>query len=129
MKSPDSDVLWPVLILGVVFFVSGRSDLAVPPVGFSLDKVAHAVVFGVLATSIVRLPAFRRRGWRGAGAAVLISLLYGGLDEFRQSFTPGRSVEMLDLAADGAGAVTAACLYQGNTWYRNLLEWTVHSSA
>jgi VanZ family protein len=129
MKFPDSDVFWPLLIVGVLFFVSGRSDLAVPSVGFSLDKVAHAVVFGALATSIVRLPAFRGRGWRGAGAAVLISLLYGGMDEFRQSFTPGRSVELMDLVADGTGAMTAACLYQGNAWYRNLLEWTLHASA
>lgn len=115
--------------MGTVFFVSGRSAIATPDVGFSLDKIAHVVVFGVLATSFVRLPFFQDRGWRGAWLAMGLTILYGVLDEFRQSFTPGRVVEFYDVIADTAGAFLAVVLYQGSQRYRAFLEWSKKSSA
>lgn len=92
--------------------VSGQSEVAAPVVGFSLDKVAHYGVFGVLAISVVRIEFFRTRGWRGAWSAAMLAMLFGGLDEFRQSFTPGRSVEISDWVADTLGAITAVAIYQ-----------------
>jgi len=109
----------------VVFFVSGESQVAVPDVGLSLDKFAHFAVFGVLATSLVRLPFFTSRGWKGAFEAAAIAVLYGGFDEVRQSFTPGRAVELADWVADTLGAVAAVILYRGFRPFRDLLEWSV----
>ena len=123
-----SDLTWPLLIIGVVFFVSGESEIAAPHVGITLDKVGHFAVFGALATSIVRLPRFRARGWGGACAAALIAMGYGALDEYRQSFTPGRSVEFADWIADALGAATGVLLYQSWPWYRRMLEWRIGPS-
>jgi VanZ family protein len=122
MQKAQRDWIWPLLIVGSVFFASGRSQIASPGWGLSVDKLAHFAVFGALATSLIRLPALSRRGWRGAVAALLITSLYGGLDEWRQSFTPGRSVEWGDWLADTLGAATAVLLYRGWNGYRQLLE-------
>jgi len=116
------DVLWPIMIMATVVFASGRSEIASPDVGISLDKAAHFAVFGALATSMVRLAWFGRRGWRGTLAAAGLAMLFGATDEWRQSWTPGRSVELADWIADALGALAAVVVYQGWAGYRRLLE-------
>jgi VanZ family protein len=59
---------------------------------------------------------------RSAVLTVVIVSGYGVFDEFRQSFTPGRSVEIADWVADTAGAVVAASLYAFVPAWRSLLE-------
>ena len=118
------DLLWPVLMVTAIFLVSSASKVATPSIElyFSTDKIAHFLVFGLLATSIIRISTFRQKGFRGAIGAILIVSIYGGLDELRQSFTPGRSVEFGDWIADTFGAVLAVTLYMNWSWYRKILE-------
>ena len=95
----NRDFCWPLLIVGVIFLVSGQSEVATPGLTFrNIDKIAHFGVFGALATSLIRLEFFRNQGWKGALQVCLLVSLFGGLDEWRQSFTPGRAVEFF---ADG----------------------------
>jgi len=115
--------LYPVFIVGTLTLVSGQTEVAAPDVGISLDKVAHFVVFGALATSIIRLPVFRDKPSRGFWTALLFSAGFGILDEWHQSTTPGRQVEVADAVADALGALTASSLYRWVFWYRALLEW------
>ncbi len=122
MNKPSPDLFWPFLIVVSVFFASGQSEIASPGFTFSVDKLAHFGVFGALATSVIRLPRFREAGWKGVFVVLLLVSLWGGLDEFRQSFTPGRSVEVHDWLADTLGAMTAVLLYQAWPAYRRLLE-------
>lgn len=110
--------LWPLVIMVTVFLCSGQSTLASPDFGFSLDKIAHFAVFGALATAWLRLPFCQRRPW----LAFLFAALYGAADEYRQSFTPGRSVEFDDFLADALGALTAVVLYQKWPFWRRVLE-------
>lgn len=115
--------LWPFLIVLTVFVVSGQSEVAVPSgFTFSIDKMAHFAVFGALATSLIRLPYFQKRGWRGSLEVILLVSVYGGLDELRQSFTPGRYMEVDDWIADTLGAITAVLFYQGWPVWRQTLE-------
>lgn len=122
MTLPPRDVYWPLLIVGTLFLVSGQSEVATPGFSFSIDKIAHFLVFGALATSMARLSIFRKQGWRGALLVCLTVSLFGGLDEWRQSFTPGRMVEFDDWLVDSLGAVVAVTLYQGWPRYRTWLE-------
>ncbi len=95
---------------------SGQSHVAGPPV-VNIDKLAHFTIFGLLATLVARCPGVRRFRY-----AILLVSLFGITDEFRQSFTPGRSVEFADWVADTAGALTAVSLYVFWPRYRRLLE-------
>lgn len=116
--------LWPILLILSLFFVSGTSDLATLNVDlwFSKDKLAHFFIFGLLCTSIIRIPFFRRMGLRGAVFAAVLTSAWGGFDELRQSFAPGRSVEIADWLADSFGAVCAGIAYHFWTLYREILE-------
>jgi VanZ family protein len=118
---------WPVLLAFAIFAVSGAQRLATPDLGFqfSKDKLAHFLVFGLVATAILRTPKLKRRRCRDLCIAVLITSAYGGCDEFRQSFTPGRSVELADWLADTLGAIVAVGVYARWHGYRRILEWRV----
>jgi VanZ family protein len=117
--------LWPPALALCLFFASGSSELATPEFGlsFSPDKLGHFLLFGLLATSILRIPAIHARGWRGAWIAVVLTFTYGAVDEWRQSLTPGRAVELYDLLADLLGAIVAVIVYRAWPTYRNCLEW------
>lgn len=65
-----------------------------------LDKVAHALLFGVLA-------ALLRYAGLSAQGAIVGAVAWGVLDEVHQAFVPGRSPELGDLAADTLGATLA----------------------
>jgi VanZ family protein len=129
MNTKKRSLVWPVLLVVTIFTLSGASRIAVPEIGlqFSRDKVAHFLVFGLLATSLLRIPYFNNRGWRGAAAAAIITICFGGFDELRQSFTPGRSVEFADWLADSSGAIVAVVAYRYLSPYRRILEWSLFS--
>lgn len=119
--------IWPVILAVCIFFVSGQTHLATPEFKwFSNDKLKHFLVFGLLATSILRIPSIKERGWSGAVFAALIVSIYGGLDELHQSTTPGRQVEIADWVADSLGAATASVLYLKWSLYRRFLEFPVN---
>lgn len=70
------------------------------------DKIAHFGIFGILGFLMTRAVVFGRReaGWRSVLAGLLVIAIYAALDEFHQSFVPGRSVEVTDFLADCLGA-------------------------
>jgi VanZ family protein len=91
------------------------SSFPVPPtplMEFELgDKVAHAVVFGVLAI-LIRYAfgrSTRMPGWQSF-AAVLVATAYGAIDELHQSFVPGRTADVWDFVADAGGATFLVAL-------------------
>ncbi|HAV14358.1 MAG TPA: hypothetical protein DCX06_12830 [Opitutae bacterium] len=115
---------YPVLLALAIYAASSASRLATPDLGFtvSYDKVAHFFVFGLVATSILRIPKLVNKGFRGALIAAIITSIYGACDEFRQSLTPGRSVEFADWVFDTLGAVVAVVAYRKWKLYRDVLE-------
>lgn len=77
------------------------------------DKVVHATAF----LGMALLAIGNARSWRAAWslgaqltAGVVFTVLFGVSDEIHQAFTPGRSPDVLDVAADTVGALTAAAL-------------------
>lgn len=80
---------------------SGWIDLRPP-----LDKVAHALSFGVLA-SLFYFATGR------ALLPVLLASLYGVTDELHQSFVPGRDADLWDWVADTIGAALAVSVILG----------------
>lgn len=99
--------LYFALLAGWVALTFTLTSIPNPEFGPSFpgaDKVAHFGFYGVMGFLFVL--------WRrelGAGAAVAVAgaaifaALLGGVDEFHQQWIPGRSMELLDWAADFAG--------------------------
>lgn len=116
---------WPFALALSISAASSVSQLAAPDLGLTLapDKLAHFLIFGLLATSVLRIPSFCNQGLRGAAAAALVVSCFGAIDEFRQSMTPDRAVELMDWIADTAGAIVAVISYTYWPRYRNILEW------
>lgn len=75
------------------------------------DKIVHFFEYGGLAL-LVSHACFRtwprHSRFRTAALAVLITVLWGWLDEIHQAFVPGRSSELLDIVADTVGAICGA---------------------
>ena len=82
-------------MLAVLVLALMPTDMPLPSTGW--DKSNHLLAFSVMAL-------LGRRAYPGRTMAVLAGLLaYGALIEILQSFTPNRSAELLDLAADAIG--------------------------
>lgn len=115
---------WPTLLALAIFAASGSHKLAVPDLGFQIykDKLAHFLVFGLLATSILRTPKLAACQLKHLIIAAAMASGYGALDEFRQSLTQGRMVELADWFANTAGAIVAVLVYKHWALYRTLLE-------
>ena len=72
------------------------------------DKAAHVIEYAVLAVLLCWALRGRALWWL---IAVSLTALYGAVDEFHQSFVPGRSSDVLDALADLVGAVLGTTLY------------------
>ncbi|MEM9192721.1 MAG: VanZ family protein [Myxococcota bacterium] len=98
-----------VAYMALIWFVSsidlGRVSVDFLPLR---DKAVHFVEYAVLGFFVayaVRMQWPDRPGVRRSALAFAITLAWGILDEFHQAFVPGRSGEVLDIVADGTGAV------------------------
>ena len=98
--------------MAVIFLLSAQTTLQLPHRLFHQDKALHALLFGVLGF-LWALLVMRDAAPPTLGHALVVTLLvmgYGGLDEYHQSFVPGRTPDILDLAADTAGGLLSASL-------------------
>ena len=107
-------LLWSpvVLLLALEVYLSSQSSLPEIPLAGGIpnfDKVEHAGYFFLVGLLAVRAARFseewtpRRTVW----TLLPLALAWGILDEFHQSFVPGRSVEVGDVVADVAGVALA----------------------
>jgi len=105
-----------ILVMGTIFFLSHQtgSDLSLPSFPGS-DKVAHLIAYGVLgATVFFAFTPGKRCSFprKYIIMAVLVALIYGILDEFHQSFIPGREVSAGDVLADLTGGIAGVLLHR-----------------
>lgn len=81
--------------------------------GFSAqDKVVHLLGYGLLGALLLGTMPWREYGYslRQVALAALLAGLYGLIDEWHQSFVPGRHSDALDVAADILGAALGSGL-------------------
>lgn len=120
-------LIWPTLLVTTIVAASGSeiANVASPLTTGGLDKIAHLLLFGLLATHLCRYPDRpETRLSRGQGIfAICVVFFFGVSDELHQAMNPFRTFELADLAADLVGATVAVILYQKVAWYRRMLEW------
>ena len=96
--------------MAMLFGLSSLSKLPTPPGGLSFYHAHIAAYAGLAAvTSRATAKGLRDVSWTAVLAAVAISSLYGVSDEYHQMFVPGRTFDVLDMAADAFGSVVGAC--------------------
>jgi len=109
-----------VLLAGAIFVEALHGPTIDNSIIPNLDKMAHVAAFGLLAFLLFRFA-------RSAGfiirwpLLIMIVLMVAGLgimDEWVQSFTPGRTASPMDVLADVAGAgfiLLTAFMLRGKT--------------
>lgn len=110
-------------ILAVSWILSGRPEHVEQEVGLEVsDKLIHAVCYAGLAFWMsFGLEGLRPTRWLWLPAVATI--VYGALDEWHQSFTPGRSCSLGDWLADAIGAPLGCAAFALALWaWRKWLE-------
>ena len=115
---------WPFAVLTAlyctgIYRLSAQSDLLDDTPSWleqaGVDKLAHAIVFGGLGglvhQGLVRSNAALGPRMRWA-LPLAFTVLYGLSDEIHQRFVPNRHFDLLDLLADGVGALAVVALLE-----------------
>lgn len=110
-------ILPAILYLAFTWLASAQTADAFPPI--VSDKIAHVGEYGLLALLLVF--AFTGFDAEKVGAVPLLAVFvlsvgWGILDEYHQSFVATREASFLDLVADGAGAGAAVSLVAFLAW-------------
>lgn len=101
--------------MGVISWLSSIPGTDLPKLNIPFaDKAVHFSEFFVLGILMARaifrsFPAMSIL--KAAIIAVMIAALYAALDEWHQAFIPGRTVDILDFAANFVGLNLGVCIY------------------
>jgi VanZ family protein len=114
-----------VLWAAIIFVSSSLPSASLPKITIlHVDKVAHFVIFSLFCVLTHRAIRFQNRipllSRHALFFSVLITILYGAIDETHQFFVPGRVPSWLDLSADAASAFLYAGAFWLWTWVRGL---------
>lgn len=106
--------LFQIPYWGILVSVEERGYYAF--VEFLIRKGTHFIYFGIIALAIyIALPRFKYR----KVTAVVITMLLAIADEFRQSFTSGRTASLQDVMLDTSGAIAALVLLTFCPWFKH----------
>ena len=97
----------------VIFVVSSVPSLKTPDVGISSsDLIAHAIEFGIFGYLLRRsFQAHLRSNKHAILLTIITGTIYAMLDEYHQSFVPGREATWADVFADITGVILAQCIF------------------
>jgi len=111
-------MLLPILFGVAVIVLTSQFALVPAPPSWAeknveVDTVAHLLLYFFLGLLVAR---YVSTSFNAGAVGVLVlaagvCTLIGVLDEFHQSYVPGRSAEMRDVAADIAGSLAGAAVY------------------
>lgn len=88
-----------IIIIGCSWYLSSQPTIEHLPRFPHADKVVHFICFGGLCFWITF--ALKKK----TPLAIVLTSIYGIIDEIHQSFVPGRACSIFDWIADTAGAV------------------------
>ena len=100
--------------MGIIFYLSSSTPVDLPPhvgmfawLGKWQDVVGHLVLYSVLGALLLItlwswvVASSHQTKW--ALVAICLGILYGVLDEYHQSFVPGRTATAIDVFVDVLG--------------------------
>jgi len=102
-------LLVPILWAGAIFLASSIPGKDLSKMMFrSFDKIYHIVEFAILVISIAwSLSRIRTTKWSPMVLVIAFAIAagYAPVDEWHQSWVPGRDVSLADMAADWGGCL------------------------
>ena len=118
IKTKQIIVRWgPALLwMTAIFLASATPSVDLPRFGaldYAVKKMGHTLAYGFLA-----LLYRRGLGWekRRLGVAWILAVTYALLDEFHQSFVPGRHPSLVDALLFDAGGAAASLAISRLIW-------------
>jgi len=84
-------------------------DARVQALQKGIRTLAHFAEYTLLGLTAAALALTMEKRLRGTAIAVLFCVLWAVSDEVHQSFIPGRSCQVSDVAVDSAGILLGAC--------------------
>jgi VanZ family protein len=95
--------------IAAIYYLSSRSDINFEISFAAKDKLFHMAAYGLLGVFILGImrPSLTGYSYNQVALATLMATVYGVMDEWHQSYVPGRSSDPLDLVADFVGALLA----------------------
>jgi VanZ family protein len=107
-------LLWlpPLLYMAAIYHFSSESNPLPELTTHIWDKALHTTEYAGLALLVCRALVGEGAGWViSIAIAVIVASVYGGTDEFHQSFVPGRDSSIFDWMADTTGSTVGAAAY------------------
>lgn len=87
-----------------IFHITNNNTLSI-----IIRKLAHYTEYLILGILVINL---NNNKSKSIYLSIIICLLYAISDEFHQSFVPGRSCQILDIAIDFLGSLTGTFIYK-----------------
>lgn len=101
-----------IIAMGIYFFSTMQSAPIDTSSTFNLTYVYHFVIFFLFGLFLlITIKGENETETKHMIIVLIIAILYAALDEFHQSFTPGRNVSVIDLLVDTAGITFAVIFY------------------
>ena len=106
----------PAMVWAILIFIASSIPAGKMPKLDILqyDKLIHGGIFFIFGLLLYRLVALRslpaNYRWIRLAVVLLVVMLYGAMDEFHQSFVPGRTVDFFDFLADTIGGILSILL-------------------
>ncbi len=104
-----------LLVMGTIFSLSNQpGDTLDLPSIIHIDKLAHLLVYGLLAGTVIYAfqPGYRIKSPKFVCFfTIIICFVFGVSDEFHQTFIPYRSASINDIVADTLGAVIVSGIW------------------
>lgn len=91
-------------IIANIFHITNINTLSI-----IIRKLAHYTEYLILGILVINL---NNNKSKSIYLSIIICLLYAISDEFHQSFVPGRSCQILDIAIDFLGSLTGIFIYK-----------------
>jgi len=101
-------VVWALVLAGLSRITAVPEPLE--PLTILSDKVIHFALYSVMGAALAWARVVGRRNPPHL-ALVALGSLYGALDEFHQSFVPGRTPEVGDWVANTLGVLAGYVLF------------------
>lgn len=98
-----------IFIMSVSWYLSSQTRIEQMPSFINADKLIHLICFAGLAFWVSF--GLGMKGYKRVWLGVLIVSVYGAIDEWHQSFVPGRSASVFDWLFDTVGALLGCVVY------------------